>query len=108
MYFPILSLIQIMINMGARYVPCMHTIPGITNITTPVWPCLNNTANPPSGGPQCTLQDICGFGGFHGTTPDQWFRVIVPIFLHGGILHILFNLIVQLRLGVDMEKEIGS
>ena len=34
--------------------------------------------------------------------------MIVPIFLHGGILHILFNLLVQLRLGADMEKEIGS
>jgi len=34
--------------------------------------------------------------------------VIVPIFLHGGVLHILFNLLVQLRLGVDMEKAIGT
>jgi membrane associated rhomboid family serine protease len=32
----------------------------------------------------------------------------VPIFLHGGVLHILFNLLVQLRLGADMEKVIGT
>ena len=34
--------------------------------------------------------------------------MIVPIFLHGGVLHILFNMLVQLRLGVDMEKAIGT
>src|SRR5436305_12046420 len=38
----------------------------------------------------------------------QWFRLIVPIFLHGGVIHILFNLMVQLRLGADMEKVIGT
>src|SRR5271155_616787 len=57
--------------MGARFPPCMHAIPGITDITTPIWPCLNNTANPTTDGPLCTLSDICGFGGFHGQPPDQ-------------------------------------
>lgn len=95
--------------MGARFDPCMHAIPGITDITTNVWPCLNNTANPSTSGPLCPLSDICGFGGFpEGQAPDQWYRVIVPIFLHGGIIHILINMIVQFRIGVDMEKTIGS
>ena len=57
-----------MINMGARFPACMHTIPGLTNIS---WPCLNNTSNPPSEGPQCSLSDICVFGGFNGHAPDQ-------------------------------------
>src|SRR5216110_1123445 len=104
--------------MGARFPACMHAIPGITDNLQPIWPCLNNTQT--TGGPLCTLEEICGFGGFHGKTPDQvfsfydsraklqWFRLIVPIFLHGGVLHILFNLLVQLRLGADMEKVIGT
>ena len=62
---------KVLINMGARFPPCMHAIPGITTITQPIWPCLNNTANPSTDGPQCTLSDICGFGGFHGQPPDQ-------------------------------------
>lgn len=40
--------------------------------------------------------------------PDQWFRFIVPMFLHAGIIHLLFNMLLQLTLGRDMEKEIGS
>jgi hypothetical protein len=57
--------------MGARFDACMHAIPGITDITTNIWPCLNNTANPSTDGPLCSLSEICGFGGFHGQTPDQ-------------------------------------
>lgn len=34
--------------------------------------------------------------------------MIVPIFLHGGVIHILINLLLQLRLGADMEKAIGT
>lgn len=31
----------------------------------------------------------------------------MPIFLHAGIVHIAFNMVFQLRLGVDMERDIG-
>ncbi|MCJ1478885.1 hypothetical protein MMC13_007569 [Lambiella insularis] len=40
--------------------------------------------------------------------PNQWFRFITPIFLHAGIVHIAFNMLLQLTLGREMEKEIGS
>jgi membrane associated rhomboid family serine protease len=40
--------------------------------------------------------------------PDQWWRFIVPIFLHAGIIHLGFNMLLQMTLGRDMEKEIGS
>ena len=39
--------------------------------------------------------------------PNQWFRFIVPMFLHAGVIHLLFNMLLQLTLGRDMEKEIG-
>lgn len=38
---------------------------------------------------------------------NQWWRFIVPMFLHAGIIHIGFNMLLQLTLGRDMEKEIG-
>ena len=40
--------------------------------------------------------------------PNQWWRFIVPIFLHAGLVHIGFNLLMQLTLGKEMEQGIGS
>ena len=40
-------------------------------------------------------------------SPDQWSRFIVPIFLHGGIIHILLNFSFQLRTGIQMEQDFG-
>lgn len=112
----------ILINMGARFVPCMHNVKGIQDSDIPInWPCPNTTtldANAPSQ--KCTLSDLCGFGGVpepaynaSGTMdqkpePNQWFRFIIPMFLHAGLIHIGFNLLLQLTLGRDMEKSIGS
>ena len=83
--------------------PCMRTVPQLTNMpficpneTTKVSPVLT-----------CKLEDVCGFGGFHNQPPDQWFRFVVPIFLHGGIIHILFNMCFQLQTGIQVEKEMG-
>lgn len=33
---------------------------------------LNDTANPPDQ--ICSLEEVCGFGGFHDHDPNQWFR----------------------------------
>ena len=55
---------------GARYPPCMKNVQGIPADIQ--FGCLNNTANPPTI--LCSLEDICGFGGFHGKEPNQWFR----------------------------------
>ena len=97
--------------MGARYVPCMRaTTQGLNETIT--WPCPNSTAlasTDPSN--SCDLADLCGFGNRDYTStnpPRQWFRFIIPMFLHAGFVHIGFNLLLQLLLGRDMEKEIGS
>lgn len=109
---------QVLINMGARYVPCMHNVPGIQDAVLPIqrWPCPNTTTNDPvSPSNACTLSELCGFGGvpnpggpLDGPEPNQWFRFIVPIFLHAGIIHIGFNMLLQLTLGREMEKSIGA
>jgi membrane associated rhomboid family serine protease len=108
----------VLINMGSRFTPCMHNInKTITNRVTE-WPCPNTVSLDPNT-PKCTLSQLCGLGGVPDQTtvtnfrdrshePNQWYRFIVPIFLHAGIIHILFNMMLQLTLGRDMEKEIGS
>ncbi|KAG9320691.1 hypothetical protein KVV02_002921 [Mortierella alpina] len=87
------------IVVGARFVPCMRD----TYLTNQTIKCPDNTAL------DCTLSDICGFTPIASTgkAPDQWFRFITPIFLHGGIVHLLFNLMFQLRTGADLERDMG-
>ena len=110
----------VLINMGSRFVPCMHNIPAVQGSTIKIdWPCPNTTTNDAdAASQQCTLSQLCGFGGvpepkYDGNEdqkpePNQWFRFIVPIFLHAGLIHIGFNLLLQLTLGKEMERAIGS
>lgn len=109
----------VQIYMGARYVPCMKNIEGIQDSPNTIsWNCPNSTvldATDPSNG--CSLSETCGFSGVPNPRaggsiddqpePNQWFRFIIPMFLHGGFVHIGFNMIVQITMGVDMERIIG-
>jgi len=62
----------------------------------------------PAGNYYCGLSDICQFGMNDGETPNQWFRFVIPIFLHAGLLHLIFNLTFQIRTGIQMEKDFGT
>ncbi|KAG0158286.1 hypothetical protein PDIDSM_5799 [Penicillium digitatum] len=107
----------VQIYMGARYNPCMKNIKGIqdANHTIP-WLCPNATSTMVTG-TGCTLSDVCGFSGvpnphIGGSTddqpsPNQWYRFIIPIFMHGGFIHIGFNLWVQVTMAADMERMVG-
>ena len=108
----------VLINMGARYQPCMHNMPNVQNSTQTIsWPCPNATATT-GDSVTCRLSELCGFEGVpnpqpNGSldekpAPNQWWRFIIPIFIHAGIIHIGFNLLLQLTLGRDVEKLIGS
>ena len=108
----------VLINMGARYQPCMHNMANVQNSSGPIsWPCPNATSTT-GASVSCSLSELCGFNGVpnphpHGSindkpAPNQWWRFIVPIFIHAGIVHIGFNLLLQLTLGRDIEKLIGS
>ncbi|OSS52010.1 hypothetical protein B5807_03278 [Epicoccum nigrum] len=107
----------VLINMGARFTPCMHNIKKVIEADVTSWPCPNTTSLD-SGSLTCSLDELCGLGGVpdqSGVTdfkdrshePDQWYRFIIPMFLHAGLIHIGFNMLLQLTLGRDMEKEIG-
>lgn len=97
----------LMVNMGARYVPCMRPVHGITNDANIQYPCPNSTSEDGS----CTLDQLCGLGGVPVNDnlyqPNQWYRIVTPIFLHAGIIHILFNLILQLTMGSIVESSVG-
>ncbi|KAK9710594.1 hypothetical protein K7432_008353 [Basidiobolus ranarum] len=86
---------ETLINIGARYVPCMRST-GILG-----QPIMCNSMD------TCNLEKLCGFGGFKGGDPNQWFRFIVPVFLHGGVIHYLANMTFQLTSGAQMEREMG-
>lgn len=99
---------QVIITMGARYGPCMHNIPELAVVT--LWPCPNSTTD----AADCSLSEVCGFGGVpdhhaeqNGKSPNQWYRFILPMFLHAGLIHIGFNMLLQATLGRELEKEIG-
>lgn len=93
----------LLINMGARFTPCMHAIEGITDMPSLKFPCPNSTTTDTN---TCSLQELCGMGGL-GDPPNQWWRFITPIFLHAGIIHISFNLLLQIKLGSEIETTIG-
>lgn len=101
-------LTYLLISMGARYVPCMHKIDDITSDMLLQWPCPNSTSTDTD---VCNLAELCSLTGIpikQGVyAPDQWYRLITPIFLHAGFLHILFNLLLQLTMGWSVEKAIG-
>lgn len=110
----------VMINFGARFVPCMHNVDGITNAQESIgWPCPNTTSSS-SSAYTCTLSELCGFGGIpepkynseasmsDKPEPNQWWRFIVPMFMHAGLIHIGFNMLLQLTMGKEMERSIGS
>lgn len=95
----------VMINMGARFPPCMHNIPNITNVDNLNFPCPNSTT---ANTDVCTLSELCGMGGIPPNTfPHQWWRFITPIFIHAGFIHIGFNLLLQLKLGGQLERDLG-
>ncbi|KAK7694953.1 hypothetical protein QCA50_002141 [Cerrena zonata] len=93
-----------LINAGARFPPCMKLVSELTPSSQ--LPCLNNTANPATE--LCSLETVCGFGGFHDKDPNQWFRFITPIFLHAGIIHFLLNMLAQVTVAAQVEREMGS
>ena len=101
----------VLINMGARYVPCMRqTSAGLD--TTIEWPCPNTTSTSlDDSSNQCQLNNLCGFHDKDYTQsnrPNQWFRFIIPMFLHAGFIHIAFNMLLQILLGREIEILIGS
>ncbi|KAL1685784.1 hypothetical protein GGG16DRAFT_65646 [Schizophyllum commune] len=93
-----------LINVGARFPPCMKLVDDIPPSFE--LPCMNTTDL--NDATYCTIEELCGFGGFHDKEPNQWFRFITPIFLHAGIVHLILNMFAQVTVSAQIEREMGS
>ncbi|KAI5301192.1 hypothetical protein KEM55_001383 [Ascosphaera atra] len=115
----------VQINMGARFVPCMRNEHGVQDTTSdaaPTFPCPNVTSSDTSSDQyKCSLSELCGLNGVpnpkggqgskglqQSPRPNQWYRFIIPMFLHAGFIHIGFNMLTQLSMGVEKERDIGT
>ena len=38
----------------------------------------------------------------------EWWRFVTPVLLHVSLVHITFNLVVQVRVGIELEKTFGT
>ncbi|KAG2229924.1 hypothetical protein INT48_008305 [Thamnidium elegans] len=93
---------QVLVNIGARFTPCIRPVPSFPKDTL-IGNCYADDAS------TCTLEELCGNGGFGSTgIPDQAFRLILPIFMHAGVIHFLINMMTHLRLGADLERALGT
>ncbi|KAI8643624.1 rhomboid family-domain-containing protein [Parasitella parasitica] len=136
---------EIMIQVGARFAPCMrhvdsmppeeryvclHTIaeknktPAAAAAATAVAALGKNNSLTMGGGQSlllldpvvnladprllnssCSLQSICGMTTFHqNKVPDQTYRLLTPLFIHTGLIHLTINLAVLIVLGAKVER----
>ncbi len=56
-----------------------------------------------------TSQDVLGWGADYGplTLNGQWWRMFASMFLHFGIIHLVFNMLVLANIGIFMESLSG-
>jgi rhomboid protease GluP len=56
------------------------------------------------------LSEIRYGSGFSPLTVGmhEWWRIVTPVFLHGGLLHFIFNSMALVRLGPLVEEEFGT
>eukprot|EP00158_Paraphelidium_tribonemae_P010343 Partr_v1_DN4656_c0_g2_i1_m1263 putative Rhomboid family membrane protein len=83
-----------LILMGARFTPCIKADTSIANTEIQCPLGIN-----PSG--LCSIKEIC-----NGES-NQWWRFISAVFLHGGVLHLVFNVWFQFSFGATLEREFG-
>lgn len=86
--------------MGARFTPCIRPIPSLSPSTL-IGDCFQSQND------TCTVEQLCG--GFpEDGVANQSYRLILPIFMHAGIVHFLLNMLTHLRLGADLERALGT
>uniref|UniRef100_A0A6G1SKE9 Inactive rhomboid protein 1 n=1 Tax=Aceria tosichella TaxID=561515 RepID=A0A6G1SKE9_9ACAR len=55
------------------------------------------------------MEDVCGMVPFYARDyPDQFYRLITALFLHAGLIHLSFTIIIQYYIMRDIERLIGS
>lgn len=90
----------VQIYLGSRFKPCAMSSQYIDLDYT--WPCPNSTTTLTN---VCSLAELCSFK--EDTNPLQVWRIVSACFMHAGFIHIIFNMLLQLTMGRDVEMEIG-
>lgn len=70
------------------------------------WKFEDTSINPLYGPSQDILIDL-GAKRTDLILDGDWYRLVCPMFLHGGIIHFLFNMLGLYQVGVEMEKDFG-
>lgn len=55
------------------------------------------------------MEDVCGMMPFYAREyPDQFYRLFTALFLHAGLIHLFFTVILQYYIMRDIERLLGS
>jgi len=55
------------------------------------------------------MEDVCGMVPFYARDyPDQFYRLFTALFLHAGLIHLTFTVILQFYIMRDIERLLGS
>lgn len=55
------------------------------------------------------IEDVCGMVPFYARDyPDQFYRLFTALFLHAGLIHLTFTVILQYYIMRDIERLLGS
>ena len=97
-------------QMNYTYMECPKSIKGTATSSVIKHHTIkaNSTSTVTNEPNYCYLNEVCDIGMNQGDVPNQWYRFILPIFLHAGLLHLFINLSFQIRTGVQMEKDFGT
>jgi len=69
---------------------------------------VSKKENPMFGPPVYAMNILGAKNAARILTYNEWWRLATPIMLHGGWLHILPNILLQLRIGIVLENSWGS
>ena len=53
------------------------------------------------------VQRELGFRPYYVSEPDQWFTIFTHMFVHADLMHVLFNMVFLMLIGVPLEERIG-
>ena len=65
------------VTLGARFPPCMKLIPDVPPTMT--IGCANATSDVLTADVACTIEEICGFGGFRTSSPTIISLHLIPV-----------------------------
>lgn len=101
-------------NVHKKSVPYFIITVSLINIIFMIWAfVLSGGFDKPSQNPMLgpridVLVDLGGKWVPYILNNGEWWRLLTATYLHSGLVHILFNILVQYKVGVKLEKDNGT